>query len=484
MLRRTLKTLLLGTCVGLAPIALSNALAQTAAERAVEAAKAYAGQTLTVTWEAGLQALEPLNYSIPKWEEATGVNVEVIEVPINEMFTKTLVEHRAGTGAYDVLNVVPAWMPDLAAGGALAPLDEYIEKYGYAEDLADIGATYRENQMTYNGKVYGLPDDGDALLLFYRQDLFSDATHQAAFKAANGYDLAPPATWNQFYDIAKYFDGVLGEGNKAAGGAAMIHAPGLVHFLYTMRFRTAGGTFFDPETMAAKINGDTGVAVLADMVRQLDNMPSGASSWGPIEVLNAWMGGDLAMTIWWPPAGRWSEGYGADEDVLSWLPKTEIAGKVGYALPPEGHTQLAAGWLLSVSSDSDNPELAYLFTQWMNSSEVSLGRVTLPYALRDPFRNSHFTSEEYRGLWPNAGQYLDALQDASGRGLLDLSIIDTFSYEEALGRAIISALSGSDPKTALDQAAAEWDALTQEIGIEEQKAAYLDWSSKPGAYPN
>jgi hypothetical protein len=40
-------------------------------------------------------------------------------------------EYRAGTGAYDALNVIPAWMPDLVQAGALEPLDAFVDKYGY-----------------------------------------------------------------------------------------------------------------------------------------------------------------------------------------------------------------------------------------------------------------------------------------------------------------------------------------------------------------
>ena len=139
-------------------------LAQSAADRAVEAAKQYSGQTLNITWEAGLQALDPLNFSGPKWEELTGVKINVVEVPISELFTKTMAEHRAGTGAYDMLNVVPAWMPDLVAAGVLEPLDSLVDKYGYRDELQDIAPTYRDNQMTVGGKIYGLPDDGDVLI--------------------------------------------------------------------------------------------------------------------------------------------------------------------------------------------------------------------------------------------------------------------------------------------------------------------------------
>ena len=45
----------------------AQALAQSAADRAVEAAKQYAGTEITIVWEAGLQALDPLNFSGPMW---------------------------------------------------------------------------------------------------------------------------------------------------------------------------------------------------------------------------------------------------------------------------------------------------------------------------------------------------------------------------------------------------------------------------------
>ena len=49
----------------LAADAESAAAAQSAADRAVEAAKQYAGTEITIVWEAGLQSLDPLNFSGP-----------------------------------------------------------------------------------------------------------------------------------------------------------------------------------------------------------------------------------------------------------------------------------------------------------------------------------------------------------------------------------------------------------------------------------
>ena len=318
---------LMGAACSLAILAMTgSAFAQSAAERAVEAARQYAGETLNITWEAGLQAFDPLEHSGPIWEKLTGVKINVIAIPINELFTKTIAEHRSGTGAYDMLNVVPAWMPDMIEAGVLEPLDAYVDKHEYREELQDIAPAYRDNQMTYGNQIYGLPDDGDVFLLYYRTDLFGDPDNQAAFREAYGYDLAPPKTWDEFYDISKFFTDT---GDGELYGSALILSPGLVHYLYEMRLRTAGGTFFDPDTMDAQINSDIAVTVLDDMVRQLDNMPPGAMGWGPIEVLNSWLAGQLAMQIWWPPPGRWSEGYNLKTDAFSWPPRIDHRRQCG-----------------------------------------------------------------------------------------------------------------------------------------------------------
>jgi multiple sugar transport system substrate-binding protein len=172
-----------------------------------------------------------------------------------------------------------------------------------------------------------------------------------------------------------------------------------------------------------------------------------------------------------------------EQEAFSWVPKSTIGGKVGYATPPGDAPQLAAGFALSVSASSKQKEAAYLFIQWLNSEDVSIERVQLPYALRDPFRESHFTSAEYRGRWGEAGQYLDALKAGAVSGLLDLSIIQTDRYEEALRQAISKLWAGDDPQAILDDVAASWDNVTERIGVDKQKAAYAAWASKPNAYP-
>ena len=263
----------------------------------------------------------------------------------------------------------------------------------------------------------------------------------------------------------------------------MVRRASLLQYFFQERFRNDGGRFFDAASMKSTFNSAIGINALAGMVADQKFMPPGSQDLGIPESLNGWLSGNLAMTLWSPPVGRLSEGLQAAEKSMAFVPRSQVAGKVGYALPPGGRPELALGWSLAVSSSSKKKELAYLFIQFANSEQVSIDRVQLPYSLRDPFRTSHYKSAQYRALWPTASEYLDILQKAAQTGLPDLSIRNTFQYEESLTRALQRAVAGTAPKQALDDLAKEWDAITERTGVEQQRQAYKAWSSNPNAYP-
>ena len=119
-------------------------------------------------------------------------------------------------------------------------------------------------------------------------------------------------------------------------GAAFFRQPSYAMYMFQERFRNEGGKFFDSGTMKATINSPIGIKVFTEMRDENSFMPPGIEQWGFNENLSAFLQGRTAMTISWPPYGRWAAGYGADLEMLSWVPKSEIVGKVGYALPPGG----------------------------------------------------------------------------------------------------------------------------------------------------
>ncbi|MCP4402879.1 MAG: extracellular solute-binding protein [bacterium] len=410
----------------------------------------------------------------------TGIKINVVSLGNWELYSMIETELLKHSGKFDVLNVVPYTLPDLVNMGALEPLDAYVDKYGYREELNDIAPVYRNNQMSWNGTIYGIPDDGDVLVLYYRKDLFEDPDNQSTFQERYGYALAPPTSWAQFDDIAEFFTDMYA---PTLYGCAYDRA-NEPYLLFQERFRAHGGTFFDAETMNATINSKHGITALTEMVNEQKFMPTGAEKWSTMDVFASFLKGEVAMIQFWPPIGRWAEGYGVETEQLAWVPKSHVVGNVGYAVSPGGHSQLALGYTLSVSADSKHKEAAYLFIQWLTSRKISLERVQLPYALRDPYRLSHYSNPDYRNLWPTAPSYLDVLFEAADKSLLDLMLLQIGRYNQLLNKGLVAAFTHQvDPKAALDMVAQGWDALTQTVGVEKQRAMYTEWASHPNAYP-
>ncbi len=441
-------------------------------QAAVEEGSKHAGTTINVVWESGLQPQDPMTFA-PKWEELTGMKVNIVDLPYVDMYTKQLQDHLTGGGAYDVITYAPTWLIDFVNAGVVEPLNPYIEKYMNPADLDSYLDVYGSNGYGHIGDTwYGLPDDGDVFVLYYRKDLFEDEANMSEFKTKYGYDLAAPKSYQEFTDTCQFFTEKY---QPDLYGCAFQHAAGQSFDWFIGPFNGAGGQWFDTETMDATINSEVGVKVLTDMVNISKYMPPGVQTYDFIAVLSAWMEGKMGMIITWPPIGRWSEGIGSQTEQLSWVPPTQVKGKVGYAPEPGGRSALAGGFALGISPDSKNKDAAYSFIQWMNCPDTSVQRVMLPYALRDPFRKEHFSSPLYQSMWPAAPDYLKTLNEAAMKGVFELGIPGARQYMEALDQALTAAYAGTDPKAALDEAAGKWDAITDQLGRDAQKEAYGQW---------
>jgi multiple sugar transport system substrate-binding protein len=190
-------------------------------------------------------------------------------------------------------------MPDRAIVGALEPPDAFVDKCKFREALSMIAPVCRDNQMKVEGKIYGFPDDGDVLIMHCRRDTFEDPADVTAFKAQPGYDLAPPTTWDRFSDIGQFISAKMA---PDIYGAGMLRQPGNAQFLFQDRFRVEGGKFFAPGAMKAAVNTDVGVKAFTELVAENNWMPPGVEQWGFGDAFSAFLAGDIAMTIFWPPA--------------------------------------------------------------------------------------------------------------------------------------------------------------------------------------
>jgi multiple sugar transport system substrate-binding protein len=121
--------------------------------------------------------------------EAThpGIRVEVQQLPFLSAHEKFLTAF-VGDATPDVAQLGNTWIPELAALGALAPLDASVGGSTTVEQKDYFPGIWDTNVI--DGRLYGVPWYVDTRLLFYRQDLLS----QAGFSR-------PPRNWDEWREM-------------------------------------------------------------------------------------------------------------------------------------------------------------------------------------------------------------------------------------------------------------------------------------------
>jgi ABC-type glycerol-3-phosphate transport system substrate-binding protein len=100
----------------------------------------------------------------------------------------------------------PAELGQRGAAGKLLPVPEAYTGRDSPYTWKDLLPLYRSLLLVWDAQPRALPILGDTWVCYYRDDLFRDPTHQASFRAKFRRALAAPATWEEYADIADYFD--------------------------------------------------------------------------------------------------------------------------------------------------------------------------------------------------------------------------------------------------------------------------------------
>jgi multiple sugar transport system substrate-binding protein len=406
---------------------------------------------------------------VQRVKDLYGIDLELIGIPVTELFDKEVLELSTGTGAYCLMQINPGWMGDYV--DYLLPLDDYMERWDPAWE--DVHEGFRVWENTYEGKRYSLTMDGDIILGYYRKDLFEDPDEQAAFQAEYGYDLAPPATWDQLTDINAFFTRDRdNDGRLDMWGYADQAKRGRSFYWFLLRyigFSSPDPQYFEPETMTPLINSAAGVAALEHYIATVEAGPPGVLGWEWDELFTAFMQGNIAMSLHWPDEGL------NKQVLLSNVPEA----RMGYFLPPgvEQDGQLYrrsmtfGGWILGLAKDCPDPEAAYTVMWHMLSPEVSTLLVMTPGGGTDMFRQSQFDSPVI-GLLADP-DYISTYSESIAINFPELRIPGGFEYYDTLDVYVQKALAGEmSAQEALDAAAAAWDLITERFGREEQKEKY------------
>jgi ABC-type glycerol-3-phosphate transport system substrate-binding protein len=134
-----------------------------------------------------------------------GIDFVVDVVPREVFSTLALREIIDKTGRYDIMTGSEDEIYKGRQNGGFYGLEDLdaIDPNFIAQVRPDIVQTCKDPNT---GKTDTLPlTHWNSQCLFYRKDLFDNATEKAAFRAKYGYDLNPPQTWQQLLDTAEFF---------------------------------------------------------------------------------------------------------------------------------------------------------------------------------------------------------------------------------------------------------------------------------------
>lgn len=105
-------------------------------------------------------------------DELCGTNIEIVNLPLDELHGEIMANARRPASKYDLMAVDLPWIGQLATEGVVEPLDEIMRAERY--NPSDFhNAAFRGS--SWNGEQYGLPIQPTAELLFCRSDLFAEA---------------------------------------------------------------------------------------------------------------------------------------------------------------------------------------------------------------------------------------------------------------------------------------------------------------------
>jgi multiple sugar transport system substrate-binding protein len=275
---------------------------------------------------------------------------------------KTTATLAGDTGTYDIIETYSFVIPQLAAEGKIAPLDEYVTKFGEEYGLDAINENM-SGAMSYEGKLYGLPMQAQMLIMAYRKDVFDDL------------GLAAPTTFAEMKDAAKK---IQAAGDMKYPIALPWLATGDVSTQYQAALNSLGTDFVDPETKEPQFTSPESKKALEEMRSLLPYMDPQVTTFDQPKVQQQMFNGTAAIAIMF--SGRMND--------LTLQTNSQYYDKFAFAAPPaveEGGSLFSRlsidGWSLPENTKLDS-DLLFQMIAASVSEEASKSAVPAAFPAR------------------------------------------------------------------------------------------------------
>jgi ABC-type glycerol-3-phosphate transport system substrate-binding protein len=291
-----------------------------------------------------------------------GIDFVVDVVPREVFSTLALREIIEKTGRYDIMTGSEDEIYKGRQNGGFYALEDLdaIDPTFIAQVRPDIIQTCKDPAT---GKMDTLPlTHWNSQCLFYRKDLFENATEKAAFLARYGYELSPPQTWQQLLDTAEFFTrppDLYGFWTTGAVGWALVYGE-FWTWMQSMNGDIVTGTNVTIDTPAwrAALEFQKNLTAFAPPDWQ-------GSDW--FEGLKVFEQGKIALheQFYFP----WADFFDSNKVAA------QVLNNVGVIAPPTSPINVSRGALTFTPAEqllksSPHPHEAAAFLKWMQGYDV------------------------------------------------------------------------------------------------------------------
>lgn len=339
--------------------------------------KPYKGITLNI------QCIQPHVKNFRDAAEAFsrlyGATVNVTDVPYGEHIQKILLDITGKVGHYDIFEIWYVGLSGLVENNALLDISEFVERDKDVLKLDDFHPVLWDAYAVRNGRVYGLPVDGDIHTLVYRPSVLEKYGFMR-----NGKPTID--SWDKFTEAVRTI--TEGESGKPEAervyGCSLMLAP--VHITagstFANRFGAFGGKWFNPDGSPA-INSKAAADTLQNIIDTIPYAIPGTLNYAFDEQRLAFFQGKTAMMEMWP-----------DIFIRAKRPEeSAVYNDVSVTVLPGGVSGLNAGFTIGISSLSKKQEVAWEFCKFITSPYMQI-LSTLGLGGLDPTRISVINNEE------------------------------------------------------------------------------------------
>ena len=243
------------------------------------------GQDLTgIMWSNYQRAVQPVRQ---EFAAATNIDIKKMQdISVFDIPARAMAEALSKSGEFDFFHMDSNMIPSLASAGLLAPLDEYMKKANFKINaVGDFGKL-----MTYKGKTYGIPTDGNVMVQFMRKDLMEDPEERKAFADKHGKEMAWPETWEDELELYKHFYPRYHSGNLRDRGSSLA-------WWYMYLYSAGGFPFTDDGD--PNIDNDAGEYAVETYLKYKEVSHAEAPGWGTPQMIPRIVGGNVFACQYW-----------------------------------------------------------------------------------------------------------------------------------------------------------------------------------------